>query len=801
MNVQAYHLDLHVDFRALTFEGHLRIDGVPSDSDLVLNANGLTVTSATAAGLPLVLEPDPDRQEVRLSHLPRGTGAIELDYAGRVLTDGLVGLYRSRYDDGYLLTTQFAAVEARRLLPCQDRPDRKAVFHVTVTADKDLDVVFNTPPARVAVRGGQRTVEFFPTPRMSSYLLYLGIGHFDAVHGGSGRVRMGVFAPPGRGGSGAYALSVAERVLPEYERYYGIPYPLSKLDLVAVPEFWAGAMENWGAIAFAEMRLLVDGATSSVARRSIAETIAHEIAHMWFGNLVTMAWWDDIWLNESFATFMSYRILDRVFPNDESWSDFLPRWSGAAFFSDSLEHTHPIHAPVERPEEIAQIFDDISYGKGASVLRMLDGWLGEDAFRAGVSAYLLRYQYANARNADLWGALEEASGQPVRRVMDAWISRPGVPLLLARVDGHRLVIDQRRFLLSGQHRAEHWPVPVVARLDGAERRFLLEEAHVELPIATDEPPFLNVGATGFYRVLYDAATLDGLRGRFAALPAADRWAVLHDLTPFVQSGDLPLDRYLSFLALVEGDRSPLVIRQALRGVTRLHGALYDHPRFLDGYRKFLRGQVDRLGVEPRDAEPVTDAQVREEVVGHRVLLDDEFARALAARFSGYDGLPADLRTAVATAYVRTGGAPAFDAVRERLRSASTEGEMDRLVEAMASASDPALVARLLDLAERRELLVSLVPSAVMTAAENPPARSVTWEWLVRNLDAFATRFRGTGRTARLLQETIPQLGLGRESEVEEYFRTHPVLEGERGVGAGVELLAVASALRRRERLS
>ena len=359
-----------------------------------------------------------------MSGLPASTSSVELDYEGTVLTDKLVGFYRSRYGDGYLLTTQFAASEARRMLPCIDRPDRKAVFHVSVTVSQDLQVILNTPARSSTEADGTRITYFDPTPRMATYLLYLGIGHFDSVRSHAGAVGLATYTPPGRGASGVYALSVAEKLLPEYERYYGIPYPLPKLDLVAVPEFWAGAMENWGAIAFSEMALLADSSTSTLRRRGIAETTAHEMAHMWFGNLVTMNWWSDIWLNESFATFMSYRILDRAYPDFESWSDFLPRWCASAFREDSLQSTHPIFQSVENADEINQIFDEISYGKGASVLRMIERYLGEETFRKGINAYLERFQYANASHDDLWTALEEVSQSPVRRIMNEWISGP-----------------------------------------------------------------------------------------------------------------------------------------------------------------------------------------------------------------------------------------------------------------------------------------------------------------------------------------------------------------------------------------
>ncbi len=797
MNVQAYYLDLKVDQRTLSFEGHLRIEGTPDGGELYLNSVGLTVSGARSGSTQLEIRPDEAHQEIVLSGLPSGSASVELDYRGNILTDKLVGFYRSHFGDDFLLTTQFAASEARRFLPCVDRPDRKAVFHLSVTVPKDLQVIFNTPAASSTETDGVRTTRFDPTPRMATYLLYLGIGRFDVVRSRAGSVQLAAYTPPGRGAAGAYALGVAEKVLPEFEHYYGIPYPLPKLDLIAVPEFWAGAMENWGAITFAEMSMLADSGTSTNRRRAIAETTAHETAHMWFGNLVTMNWWSDIWLNESFATFMSFRILDRIYPDFDSWSEFLPRWSAAAFRGDSLRSTHPIFQSIESTDQINQIFDDITYGKGASVLRMLERYLGEETFRKGINAYLERFQYANASHEDLWAALEEASDRPVRRIMDAWISRPGLPMLIARVAGRRLTIDQRRFLYSGQHTEEWWPVPVVARIDGEERRVLLDGPHTEIPLSTDSPPILNVDASGFYRVLYDMHTLEQIRSEFPKLSALNQWSVVHDLAPFVEAGDLDLSQYLGFLKAGETVTRLAVVSQLARSCAALYVLLYDHPGFLDGYRSFLRAQTERLGEEPTPGEPATNAVLRETLLSQRVWADPEFARHMAARYAQYDSAAPEARDAIVTAFVRSGGAAEFEVVLHRFRSATAEAEMFRLLGALTASTDPTLVARILRMAEKREILLSLVPGVITGASRPVEAREMTWRWLQQNLEGLAEMFRGTGRTSTLLEGVLQRLGLGREREVQEFFRTRSVVEGGQGIAKGLELLAAGSGLRRR----
>jgi tricorn protease interacting factor F2/3 len=793
-----YQLDLDVNFRNLTFRGHVAFLPEPGDAELVLDAVDLTIESVTSHGTDVPFELGPERQELRIHRRPAENGPVEIGFAGKAITQGLVGLYRTQYGSEYALTTQFAATEARRLFPCWDRPDRKAVFRVSVTVDRDIEVIFNTPVEDVRASAERKTIRFAPTPRMSTYLLYLGVGHFDSIRRRVGGVDLAVFAPMGLASKGEWALDLAGAVLAEYARYYGIPYPLPKLDLIAVPDFWAGAMENWGAITFSESNLFVDQTTSTLLRRTVAETVAHEIAHMWFGNLVTMSWWSDLWLNESFATFMSFRIVDRVRPELGIWSDFLPRWTAAAFQGDSLAHTHPIFVEVREPDQINQIFDEISYGKGASVLRMLERYLGEEVFRSGINAYLKRFQYANAQTDDLWRCLEEASGQPVRRMMDAWVRKPGVPVLYAHHANGGLVVEQKRFALSGHHLPDVWPVPVVARIDGTERRFLLDEARGEVSMASREPALLNVGANGFYRVLYDLATYDRWLEALGRLPAFDQWGIVHDLAPFVLSGDLSLELYLRFVVCGGRLESSLVVQQFARGLNTLYIALPDHSEFRAAYRGFLRSQTERLGLARQRGEPELDGLLREDLLVQRVWLDPGFAATLAERYPECDQSDPDARTAILVAFARVEGARARDLLRARLRAAETEAEILRLVQALTAFTDPKLVEETLALCEGSSLRLSLVPYVVLGATRNPNAREQTWQWFRKNLDAIAVRFRGSGWTSRLLENVIPRLGLDRKAEVTEFFRSRPVVEGDRGVEKGLELLEIFHALRARQ---
>ena len=470
-----YRLRLDVDFANLRWKGTVEFDLPEHGPVCRLDADGLTVTAARVDGRAAPYSLSQAEQELSITCAPGPAARVSIDFEGAVDTNALFGLYRSRQGSGYLLTTHCEPSGARRIFPCVDRPDRKASVHLTVRAPAELEVVANTEPVepgrgRVA-RMGVRS----HTPDGDVSVLPGG----RQVRPPRGPVR------PGRRPRADAAGPTANRVGTPWSReaasfgrarrYYGVPYPLSKLDLIAVAEHAFGAMENWGAISFQETRLLVDSSSSSFAQRDVFETVAHEIAHQWFGNLVTMSWWDDIWLNESFASLMETVITDRIAPALDPWTDFFLRTAGMAqaMGGDSLRATHPIRVTVHRPEEISQIFDEISYGKGSSVLAMLNRHLGDDRFRAGVTEYLERFRLRNARTDDLWAALERASGEPVSAIAGPWIDRPGFPVVSARIGPKGLELEQRRFSYLGSHEEDPWPMTMLLDVDGQRQRCTL----------------------------------------------------------------------------------------------------------------------------------------------------------------------------------------------------------------------------------------------------------------------------------------------------------------------------------------
>src|SRR5438093_1549892 len=537
-----YDLRLEPDLATLSFHGEetVTVTVAEATDEVVLNAVELAITEATITsdggeslrGVPTM---DEAAERCRIAfprHLAPGAWRLRLVFTGH-LNDKLRGFYRSSYKDAggathLLAATQFEATDARRAFPCWDEPAFKAVFAVTLAIDPALAAVSNTRVVAERREGGKKIVAFADTIKMSTYLVAFVVGELEAtdpVRVGAAPVR--VWCVPAKLRLAAFGHAIAVASLRFFEEYYGLPYPGDKLDLLAIPDFAAGAMENLGAITFRETALLVDERAASHAEiERVADVVAHENAHMWFGDLVTMSWWNGIWLNEAFATFMEMLAVDAWKPEWRRWTTFgVSR--AAAFAVDGLWSTRPIEFEVRAPRDADAMFDVLTYEKGASVLRMLEQYLGPDVFRAGVRGYLREHAYANADTADLWAALGNAAHTPIKAMMDGWILKPGFPLVSARRDGGHLVLTQQRFtyrpdppsfVTPSGSRDQRWQIPIQVRFGtpSGERvvRLVLDgaEARVSVPAGSDYA-LVNEGGHGFYRVRYVADLLDSLLRR------------------------------------------------------------------------------------------------------------------------------------------------------------------------------------------------------------------------------------------------------------------------------------------------
>jgi len=487
-----YKLSLDVDMKYFRYFGEetITIELKEPTDKIILNSVGLEITRCkiTANGDTITPKHQLDKEKEELvlqfeKKIEVGSHELYISFEGQLL-DGLAGFYKSKNitKDGeikYIATTQFEPADARRCFPCFDAPDMKAVFEISITADKKFEVISNMPALETtSIDKARQTVRFQQTPKMSTYLVYFGIGEFEYSEDKYKGIAVRFVCTKGKKKFGAFAIDCTKKFLEYYENYFGVPYPLPKIDLIALPDFSSGAMENWGAITFREAGLIYDAKnTSTVRKQYIAEVVAHELAHMWFGNLVTMKWWNDLWLNESFATWMAIKVVAHHYPEWEFWNQFLSGDTASALALDSLGTSHPIDADVKTPHEVNEIFDKISYDKGASLLRMLETFLGEEVFRSGLQKYISTHKYSNTTAGDLWAALEDCSKIPVAKIMDSWLKQTGYPIIDVKLEGQKLVLSQKRFLLE-QNKDDKgiWEIPMTIVTDyGEEISVLMEE--------------------------------------------------------------------------------------------------------------------------------------------------------------------------------------------------------------------------------------------------------------------------------------------------------------------------------------
>lgn len=790
-----YDLSLEVDYPSDTFRGRVRISGLTPDAPVELDAVDLVIDAVHSPSGSVGFVYDSDRKKLRPTGGSDGGDELTVDFAGRVASGVQTGFFVSRLGDRKVFTTQMEPESCRRLFPCIDRPAVKARVRLRVTTGPGLVVVSNMPAdrRRSTERGEEWT--FPPTPPMSTYLFYLGVGPFEETAADVGGLPVIVAAPPGISRKARNAARLAAVTVRGYAEYYGVPYPLPKLHLVALTDFWV-AMENWGAIAGSEGNLMFDESTAPDLSRFIQETIAHEVAHQWFGNLVTLRTWDDLWLNESFATFTVPRIQERARLREDPWGEFVLR-ARYGDLPDSMRSAHPVKPGTVDPTEIMQFADEITYFKGSRLLRMIEGYLGEETFRQGVSAYLRRHQFANATSDDLWKALEEVSGRTVVSTMRSWVERPGLPCLRFRQVGASLEIDQRRFLyLPASDPESPWPVPLTLEMDGERRTILFDAPTLSVPHAEGAPLRVDPDRTGYFRVLFDPPLLDRILTGVAALSPLDRWGLVHDAEAFLLSGDYSLAQYARVLDSLAEVPDTVSVLDAVHTLEFLHPVLEDLPEFVDLVRKFGRTHLDRIRLAPRAGEPEHTRSLRERTAVAYARVDEPFGRSLAAKFDRIQATDPSLHWAITMAYARYGPPDDWGRLLEQAREAdaglaffaSLAMDSIRGRAAIAAALDEALAGRV-----RHENLFYFLRGL----ARNTSARSLWWEWFTENSRSLERRLEGGYQLSMLFDQTIPLLGLDPALPVAAYFDRERFAEGSHGIRVGRERLEVFRNLRAR----
>jgi aminopeptidase N len=761
-----YTLELVPDRDAKKFKGRVTVRGKkvgrPSQR-LTLHQKGLKFTDAsiTKHDKKGDIQIDVDRintqesyDEVRL-HAEQmvypGQYTVTVEFKGQI-TRNMNGIYPCFFEhDGKeqeLIATQFESHHAREVFPCIDEPEAKATFDLTLTTPKGETVLANTPAQESKTKGNQTTTMFETTPKMSTYLLafaYGNLGYKEAKTKNGVVVR--AYATPDNVQFTEFALDVAVRTLDFYTEYFGIPYPLPKADMIALPDFASGAMENWGLITYREQTLLVDPANTSLGTKQyVAMVVAHELAHMWFGNLVTMRWWTDLWLNEGFASWVEYLAVDHLFPEWQMWTQFAVDEQHRAFKLDALENTHPVEVPVHHPDEIRTIFDTISYSKGASVIHMLNDYLGPELFRDGLRHYLTLHKYGNTDTVDLWQALEDTSKKPVKEFMHAWTSQSGFPLLTAHVEGKTISLKQERFYLNpeGKHDTKTtWPI---ALLSGSEQLpELTGQKEAQFDIGDEVTTLkLNRGQSGFYRTVYNHEHLIRLGELISSnqLSPLDRLGILSDVFEAAKAGKAKTVDALEFLHYFEDEGDNAVWDVISSGVVSTRSVMDDEDlrEIMKPYiRRIVNKQLVRLGWETKEGESHFDQLLRPLILALASHADEPAVVGEALRrfdaMKKPEDIDPDLRGVVyGTAVRQRDDRKTFDKLFKMHEASTNSEERTTIAAALTGFEKRELIEKALKIIKSDSVRHQDVAYWVAYSYANRHAKRLAWKWMTKEWD-------------------------------------------------------------------
>lgn len=809
----AYHVEIHPDLEKHSFHGLVTAACTVAEatSELRCNVADLELSQVTIDGESVEWTIDEESEQLVVDlGAERETGPIVFaaQFKGQ-LNDALKGFYRSTFtdDDGAehtIATTQFQSTDARRAFPCWDEPDMKATFAITLVVDPELTAVSNGAEiSRTERDDGKVAVTFAETMKMSTYLVAFVVGPLQISEPAYHRdVPIRIVHRPGQGHLTAFALETAVHALEYFEEYYGIPYPSDKLDMIALPDFAMGAMENLGCVTYREILLLVDPDTATQPElQNVADVINHELAHMWFGDLVTMGWWNGIWLNEAFATFMEMKATDDFRPEWMRWTGFGISRS-AAFDIDSLEATRPIEFPVHSPEDAEAMFDLLTYEKGAAVVRMLEQWLGEEPFREGIRTYLQRHAYANTETHHLWEALEEVSGRPVTSAMETWIFQGGYPV----IEADATHLHQCRFTYTGQGDAQKWTVPVQIRTtDGQVHTVELDDNSTELNIAPEDVATYNHAGNGFFRVKVPSERLvaigsDGL----GDLSAVERFGLLDDSWTLTLAGDVALGDYLSLLGGYT-DESDVSVWQKL--ISSL--SFIDH--VADNADRAQLGQLTAslisnaravLGDEPAADESPRTSQLRGTLFSAAGMLateDSEVRNAAISRARevlAAESPDAELRSAAVKIVAANGTDSDFAAFKEGFECAETPQEEIRNLYALPGFPGKSHIDTVVEMALGDEIRTQNAPFVLAQALMNRDHGAAVWATIEDNWAAINEKFP-SNTIVRMLTGVRWLTGSDEIASVENFFADKDLPQGQKQLDQHLERLRVNGAFRER----
>ncbi|MBI3803988.1 MAG: ERAP1-like C-terminal domain-containing protein [Nitrospirae bacterium] len=828
---ELYQIRMNVAPEERRFGGEVAIDlqiAQPTNT-ITLHALDLDIPEATVgregSAAPARVATDPASETLTLTFaepLPAGPARLTLRFSGK-LNRHLRGLYEAHAGGETYAFTQFEATDARRMIPSFDEPGMKARFRLTVTIPAHLTALSNMPVISEKTEGALKTVSFEETPVMSTYLLALAVARLESKEIDVAGTRVAIWTVPGQLHLGDFALKVTSAVLPLLNDYFDLPYPYPKLDLVSVPDFAMGAMENWGAIFFRDSRLLLDETLASTGtQRGVANVITHEIVHQWFGNLVTMAWWDDLWLNEAFATWLAVKIVDQWRPEWHSWIEFQQE-KQIPLGVDALQSSRPIQAKVTNAAQIEEMFDALTYEKGAACLRMIEHFLGEEAFRKGIRDYMKAHQYKNTVAGDLWSTLEAASGQPVAAIAKDWFTQPGFPLVTIEASEsnfRNLTIEQRRFFAGGHTvgggASPTWSVPFTLKYedDGGvqKHRVLLKNrvTTVSLPgSGAVRWVYGNAEESGFLRVDYNRPLRAALQPVIpAGLSAPERIGSLNHLWALAVSGDLSIVAFMETLARFKGDSTRVVVEAAAGYFETLSNQMIpakDRSKFQAFAKDFFEPVWKEIGWEAAPGEDDERRLTRAAALWAMgaIAQDEDVISELPRRWTRFQAKATSIDPTLATPLVRltarTDGGSAFDRFVQKFKTAPTPEERDRYLLALADFTKPDLARKLLEFALSDEVRSQDVWKPVRYLLGNPATQEESW----RFVQAEWRRLREKGGSIGAMRIIQGARALWREPwyrEVQTFFNdpANKIAAAERALAQTLEFMQIGIRFKERQ---
>ncbi|MEY8539581.1 M1 family metallopeptidase [Streptococcus alactolyticus] len=762
-----YNIFLDINRAEKSFSGNVAITGEALDNVISFHQKDLTIVTVLLDNQNLDFKVDNQQESLSIDLPETGTITLVIEFSGKI-TDNMTGIYPSYYTvDGMkkeVISTQFESHFAREAFPCVDEPEAKATFDLSIKFDQAADeiVLSNMPEVDAERRKETGLWTFDTTPRMSSYLLAFALGDLQGKTASSKNgTEVGVFSTKAHNPKTLdFALDIAVRVIDFYEDYFGVRYPIPLSYHVALPDFSAGAMENWGLVTYREVYLLVDENSTVKSRQNVALVVAHELAHQWFGNLVTMKWWDDLWLNESFANMMEYVSIDAIEPSWNIFEDFQTTGVPLALQRDATDGVQSVHVAVNHPDEINTLFDPaIVYAKGSRLMHMLRRWLGDDDFRAGLKIYFEKHQYSNTIGHDLWDALSEASGKDVAAFMDAWLEQPGYPVVTAEVVDDTLVLSQKQFFIGeGQDQNRIWPIPLNTNWTGLPETLTEERLAIpnfsQLAAQNEGALRLNTANTAHYITNYKGQLLKAVLNQLTELDTTSKLQVVQERRLLAESGEISYAELIPLLTKLTDETSYLVseaIAQVVDGLDMfMDEGSEAQAEFKALVNRLMQKNYDRLGFEPQVGESDEDEMVRQKAISLMLYADNADAVAKAeeifdAHKENIESIPASIRLSVLANQVKHAETEELVSLYLDCYVKTNDGNFRRqLAAALSNTKEKATVERILGELKNKDVVKpqDLAMSWYRPFLNKDFSQGAFWNWACENWDWITSALGG-----------------------------------------------------------